>query len=282
MIKILKKLPLLLFVILKDLRYDLPIPPKKASRMLAPSFWTTFLYLYQRRKLETLNTEANIKKFWIEHSHSQPLSYIDWLRTAFSKQAQVFVSNRMFDKILASKPRRILEGGCGSGATAACFLSFCESKVDYELEYTGLDLSEVRVASAKKFVPILSKGLSYPIKDAFEVGDLTSLPYKTKYFDTTLVPSVLERVDNTQIQSLIEEICRVTDRYVFISDFYDQYPMGWPRSPRVLNKIFEQFGFHLIDEDYVYTKSPRNYCEIHLLYERRAGDKKAPARGLNS
>ena len=240
--------------------------------MLSLSFWTTFLYLYQRRKLETLPAELNIKKFWIEHPHSQPASYIDWLRTAFVKQAQVFISNHMFDEILASKPKRILEGGCGSGATAACFLSFCEGKVDYELEYTGIDLSEVRVASAKKFVPKLKGGLSYPVKDNFEVGDLTRLPYKTRLFDTSLVPSVLERVDNTQIQSLIKEICRVTDRYIFISDFYDQYPMGWPRSPQVLNKMFEQFGFHLVDEDYVYTKTPRNYCEIHLLYERHAGD----------
>ena len=272
MIKVLRKLPLLLFLMLKDCRWDFPIPPKKASRMLFPSFWTTFFYLYQRRKLETLSSETDIKKFWIKNPHSQPPTYVDWLRTAFVKQAQVFISNRMFDKMLDSKPKRILEGGCGSGATAACFLSFCEGKIDYELEYTGVDLSKVRVASAKKFVPKLSGGLSYPVKDSFEVGDLTNLTYETKFFDTTLVPSVLERVDNTQIYALIEEICRVTDRYIFISDFYDQYPMGWPRSPQTLNKTFELFGFYLVDEDYVYTNVPRNYCEIHLLYERRAAN----------
>ena len=130
------------------------------------------------------------------------------------------------------------------------------------------DLSGTR-CNRQKFVTKLADGLSYPVKHYFAVGDLTSLTYETRYFDTTLVPSVLERVDNSQIHHLIEEICRVTDRYIFISDFYDQYPMGWPRSPRVLNKMFEKFGFHLVDEDYVYTKTPRNYCEIHLLYERR-------------
>ena len=51
MSQILKKIPLLFYALFKDFRYDFPIPPKKFSRILSPSFWATFLYLYQRRKL---------------------------------------------------------------------------------------------------------------------------------------------------------------------------------------------------------------------------------------
>ncbi len=263
-----KKSILVIFLFFKERRWDLPLPPKKLSRLISPNFWITFLYLYQRRKLETITFNSNIKEFWIKNNHTQPDTYSDWLKTAFTKQYQVFISEKIFNLVIDTNPQNILEAGSGSGHTAACFLSYCDNKLSNEINYTGVDLSNARVDCSKKFVAKFIKGLNFKCKASFNVGDLTKLNYDDLYFDFTLIPSVLERIDNNEINKAISDICRVTKNYIFISDFFDQYPHGYPRTAKQLEKIFSKHGFKLIIEDYVFTKIPRNYCEIHLLFKR--------------
>lgn len=255
-------------LIFSDFKYDFPIPPKKPSRMFTTSFWSTVFYLYQRRKLETVPYGQSIKEFWVKHKHSQAETYQTWLRTAFVKQFQVFVSPRMFDQMLDQNPKKIFEGGCGSGATALCFLSYCEDMFDHSIHYTGVDLSEARVKTAGKYIPRFIKGLNLDVSCEFKTADLTNLEYGDEHFDISLLPSVLERVDDDQVDLLIGEVCRVSSRFVYVSDFHDRYPMGWPRTSSHLNSLFGKHGFCLVDEGYAYTTAPRNYCDIHLLFKR--------------
>ena len=58
------------------------------------------------------------------------------------------------------------------------------------------------------------------------------MKYSDKQFDFTLVPSVLERVDDESIEDLVKEMCRVTYKGVFVSDFYDQMPDGFLGLPK--------------------------------------------------
>ena len=209
------------FLFLRERKWDLPLPPKKISRLLAPNFWLTFLYLYQRRKLETLSFNSNIKEFWIKNEHGKSKTYAQWLKTVFTKQYQVFVSENIFNLVLNNNPKNILEAGSGSGHTAACFLSFCEGKLLNDFNYTGVDLSTVRVDDSKKFISKLTKGLDLKCNTKFIVGDLTKLEFEDLYFALTLIPSVLERIDDGEIKKAISEICRVSKNYIFLSDFYD-------------------------------------------------------------
>ena len=92
------------------------------------------------------------------------------------------------------------------------------------------------------------------------------MKYSDKQFDFTLVPSVLERVDDESIEDLVKEMCRVTYKGVFVSDFYDQMPDGFPRSPKILSKLFSKHGFNLTYEKINYVKIPRKEnAELHCF-----------------
>jgi ubiquinone/menaquinone biosynthesis C-methylase UbiE len=269
MINIMKNFLIVLRLIITEHVWDFPIPPKKPSRMLGLRFWKTAAYLYQRRKLETLNYDSEIKNFWKDHNHSQAVSYADWLISIFNKQWHVFVNENIFKILLSSYPKKILEAGCGSGHTAACFLSFADRFHDKEsFFYHGVDLSDVRVKCAQEFIPRFVKSLERSVDLKFEVQDLEKLPFDDKSYDLTLIPSVLERVNESAIFNVIKEVCRVTRNDIYISDFYDQYPRGYPRSPQALEEIFNQFGFRIVNEDYKYTSGERDYCELHLHLTR--------------
>lgn len=262
--KKIKKFFIIIYLIFKERTWDFPFPPKKIVRLLSPSFWKTALYLYQRRKLETLDYDSKIKNFWKDHDHSQAIDYSDWLVSIFQKQWNVFMNKKIFDQILIKNPRNFFEAGCGSGHTAVCFLSYIDKYNLGSIDYHGIDLSKVRVQCAKEFVPRFIKSLNQEINLSFDVQDLENLPFKDNNFDVTLIPSVLERVDNESIESVLKEICRVTKDDIYISDFYDQYPRGYPRTPKNLEKIFLKYNFKIANEDYAYTSNQRNYCELHL------------------
>ena len=110
--RLIKKLFLFIKLIIIEFTWDFPIPPKRPSRMLRLKFWKTVLYLYQRRKLETLDYNSKIKNFWKDHNHSQAKTYSAWLLSAFNKQRHVFVNEEIFKQLLSNSPKKILEAGC--------------------------------------------------------------------------------------------------------------------------------------------------------------------------
>ena len=134
--------------------------------------------------------------------------------------------------------------------------------------YHGVDLSNVRVQCANNFVNRFIKTLKREVDLSFDVQDLEKLPFKDQEYDLTLIPSVLERVDEQGIKKVIKEICRVTKDDIYISDSYDQYPRGYPSTPKQLEKIFSQYGLPIVNEHYKFTTSERDYCELHLHLHR--------------
>jgi len=135
-----------------------------------------------------------------------------------------------------------------------------------KLEYVGIDLNQSRVDMSNKFLPILFKHFEKKINFNLMVGDLSSIKFDDKYFDYSFVPSVLERIDNKNIEKVISELCRVTDKGIFITDFYDRYPLGYPRTHKELNKLFSKYGFNLSIYDYKMTDTHKNQCELHAFF----------------
>ena len=107
--RLIKKLFLFIKLIIIEFTWDFPIPPKRPSRMLRLKFWKTVLYLYQRRKLETLDYNSKIKNFWKDHNHSQAKTYSAWLLSAFNKQRHVFVNEEIFKQLLSNSPKKFLK-----------------------------------------------------------------------------------------------------------------------------------------------------------------------------
>ena len=78
----------------------------------------------------------------------------------------------------------------------------------------------------------------------------------------------MERVSNESIEKVVEQVCRITKKYIFVSDFFDHYPDGWPRNHEVQAEIFKKFGFDLSMHRYHMTETDRNQCELHILFKR--------------
>ena len=274
-----KNLFYFLFNIL-DFKLDFPVPPKNPRRMLSFHFWNSMLQIYHKRKQhqkrksqETANiVDIDIKSFW-EQADFKPPTYSDWLKTAMSKTYGVVVWPEVFKKIV-SECESFFEAGCGSGLSSQCLISFIiEQQLTRDnapkVTYHGVDLSEGRVVLAQKYIQNYSmpKG-PLNLFCHFEKGDLEKIEAKDQSFDVSFIPSVLERVSDSSVDAVVEQVCRVTKKYIFVSDFFDQYPDGWPRNHQVQAKIFKKYGFDLSKHRYHMTETARNQCELQMLFER--------------
>ena len=261
----------------KDLKLDFPFPPKPFYRLFKIVFWKRFFPHYRRRKKSELKF-SNIKEYWSKEQWKQD-DYLNWLIKAFEKQYPTVTNEYIFKKYYDLKTSKILEVGCGSGHSAVCLLSYFINqnfinKGGFDdlnpIEYVGVDLSETRIKTASLFLPVFLNKFKDSIKLNFFARDVKELDFKDNYFDFCFIPSVFERVDEKNIEGIIKEICRVSKKGIFVSDFYDQMPAGYPRSPKELSKYFNKFNFELSysKENYVKTKKGE-HCEIHILFESK-------------
>lgn len=102
--------------------------------------------------------------------------------------------------------RRVLDLGCGNGATVAFF-----SKLGYETY--GLDLSETAIEMANDYLK--SEGLKADLK----VGDAAALPYADGFFDVVVSYGVIDMLEPSQTVTALNEVHRVLKRpgYFFSS-----------------------------------------------------------------
>ena len=94
----------------------------------------------------------------------------------FASQYNTVLNPLIFNKIKANNPSKLFELGSGSGNTSAIILSDIisdkmldkfDKRIDYNLEYVGVDLSEVRSRKAMNMLPILFNKFMNNIKFRF-------------------------------------------------------------------------------------------------------------------
>ena len=234
------------------------------------------LHIYYIRKSDEKKF-TKIKTLWKEKNLDQT-SYENWLLKTFRTQYGTVINDPVLDILNKGQFVNILEAGCGAGSSALVhMLRIFDTRYpngllndNYQkITYTGVDLNSTRVENAKKFLPIFFSHYKKCIDFVLEEGDLSDLKYEDNIFDFTFVPSVLERVSNEDIDTVISEICRVSKNYIFVSDFYDHYPLGYPRSEKELSKYFNKYGFKLEFFEYKMTDTfLPNQCELHAMFKK--------------
>jgi ubiquinone/menaquinone biosynthesis C-methylase UbiE len=234
------------------------------------------LHIYYVRKLDEKNFKK-IKSLWKEKKLEQP-SYEKWLLKTFRTQYGTVLNDRALNILHQEKFENIFEAGCGAGASALVHLlrifdlRYPNGKLNQQyksITYTGVDLNITRVENARKYLPIFFNYYKSIVNFILEEGDLTNLKFKDDSFDFTFIPSVLERVSEKEIDAIIREICRVSKNYIFITDFYDQYPLGYPRSEKELSKYFNKYGFKIEFFEYKMTDTYMpNQCELHIMFKK--------------
>ena len=260
-----------------DFKFDFPIPPKNIKRLFQISFWKTMFHIYYIRKSDEKKYK-NVKNLWSEKKLEQH-SYERWLLKTFRTQYGTVLNDRALKIISDNNFENIFEAGCGAGSAALVHMlrvfdirypnSVIKSNFK-KINYVGLDLNSSRVENAKKFIPVFFNHYKDLINFDFSPGDLSNIKYSDNFFDFTFIPSVLERIDNEHIESVIQEICRVSKKYVFISDFFDHYPLGYPRNEKELSKYFNKYGFYLDFFEYKITDTYiPNQCELHTMFIRK-------------
>ena len=99
---------------------------------------------------------------------------------------------------LLDRHTRVLDVGCGSGATA------CRIAMRYDSSVYGIDLSEVMVANAE----LRAQRLGLHDKVHFRTGDVFELPYSDGEFDVVILESVLTPLPG-DVQDAMREMVRV-------------------------------------------------------------------------
>ena len=131
---------------------------------------------------------------------------------------------KLLDDYLAGK--RVLDAGCGGGG----YVSYLQKK--------GLDC--IGIDNFKDFVDFANKKTT---KDSIFLGNITSLPFPDKSFDSTYCFDVLEHVDD---YVALSELARVTSKRIIITvpktdSFFKKYGLTFlhcPDNVKKLNHIF--------------------------------------------
>jgi SAM-dependent methyltransferase len=105
-------------------------------------------------------------------------------------------------------PRRVLDVGCGPG-----FLMLFLAELGIDVQ--GIDFSPS------------SLGLAPPeIRGAITIGDVAKQHVPERSFDLAVCREVLEHLTVLQVRQTIEQICRASARYVYVTTRFHPDPAG--------------------------------------------------------
>jgi ubiquinone/menaquinone biosynthesis C-methylase UbiE len=132
----------------------------------------------------------------------------------------------LLDACQADATSRVLDVGCGSGATA------CLIAEQYSARVRSIDISEVMIAKAEERAR--RQGLQERVE--FQVADVFRLPFEDGAFDVAIVESVLIPLPGDKKQALAE-MTRVVRpggrRPTRLRSIHRPRPSSWRCSPSI-------------------------------------------------
>ena len=146
----------------------------------------------------------------------------------------------------------VLEVGCGPGGNLIEISQLGPKKL------VGADISNDMVELARKNVP--------PSIDIFKTNG-TVLPFENTSFDIIITATVLQHnTDETMLISLIKELCRVSNEKVVVFERIENNILGDDlcigRPIGYYSKIFKDFGFKLVDSEFINIRVSYYVCGI--------------------
>lgn len=167
-----------------------------------------------------------------------------------------FIMPLGWDSFAKANIERILDLGCGDGDTTQRIADWIAERWKeqghdgHALEIMGLDLNPSRIDNAKRLVTSPHPRISMQFSVADNVNG--GIEYPDRCFDYVACTGVIEILDDADAAQILDEICRVAGRGVYIEDLADTYPGGYPREN--LPKLVEQRGFETTRCELVLTE----------------------------
>jgi len=106
------------------------------------------------------------------------------------------------------EPSRVLDVGCGPG-----FLMLFLAELGIEVE--GVDFSP----SSRELAPC-------EVRDRISIGDVAEPHVAERSFDLVVCREVLEHLTVLQVRHTVEQLCRASDRFVYVTTRFHPDPAG--------------------------------------------------------
>ena len=203
-------------------------------------------YSERKKELRWLNPEN--REVFVKYIHAR-LEYIqnkdfdnyyktaskpiDFLRWDYLMKCKAWFIMPLGWENIAIKGNVVADIGCGDGDTVQRLINFIDNYwtkhniKNRKVHIIGIDLNKSRIENAKKHVKSKNHDISYE----FFTHDVVkkSLDYSNEYFDYSITAGVLEILDDTACEKLLDEISRVTSKGIYIEDLAEKFPGGYPR-----------------------------------------------------
>ena len=238
------------------------IIPKPFYRIFKYNYWKTLIY-YTHLRAHLFKIKYSDNKFH-EARLDNSFDYKAWKYNTFSKRPNLDL-NYLVDDIFLNKKKviSILDVGCGPGEIGANLIALCKFR---KIEYTGIDFSPTAILKGKKAFKIFLKNKKIRfnfLKDNFIKFELK----KKKIFDYSFSVSVLEMIENKDINSFIKNMCQKTKIGVFLNESNENFPGSKIRDDKFYKNLFKKNGFELVKYKYKLEKVPRGkgFFEFYRL-----------------
>lgn len=158
---------------------------------------------------------------------------IDFNRWNFLKQRKAWWNMPLGWDEMALNGSKVIDMGCGDGDTVQRFIDHVaqfwlkHNIKDRKMHVIGVDLNYSRIDNARKYVQSPDPKITFEFFQADVIAD--GLDYQEKSIDFSLCTGVFEILDDSQFDTFLNEMCRITDKGIYITDLFEKYPGGYPR-----------------------------------------------------
>jgi ubiquinone/menaquinone biosynthesis C-methylase UbiE len=199
---------------------------KKEFRWLNPEHREAYAEYIQKR-LEYIGQKD------FDDYYKKAIKPIDKIRWNYLMNRKAWFIMPLGWENIAINGGSVVDCGCGDGDTVQRIINFVDKYwkdnqiIDKKIHITGIDLNQSRVDNANNLVKSSNSNITFE----FQQRDIVSigLEQEDSSFDYLVITGVIEIIDDASVGKFIDEVCRVTNKGLYIEDLFEKFPGGIPR-----------------------------------------------------